>query len=123
MARDDETYDLAGFSLTELSRCSASIRRLGEGAATMEEAAEKIVHHLYERLSAPPANRNACALVRFYKTHPYGRLDAGRRAFVDRETGSDEVSSETPCLALLATAGDEPAWNSVATSAGHQAIP
>ena len=123
MSDEEETYDLAQFSLSDLSRCSARLRRLGAGAASMEEVAEKIVQHLHERLSAGRGAGGACALVRFYKTHPYGQLDERRRRFVDRMVGAGVASPGTPCLTLLATAGDEIAWRSVAASAGHQAIP
>ena len=115
-------HDLGDFSLRDMAECAARVRRLGQGASSMEEAAGRIVTYLYDDLADHRSGQRACALVRFYKTHPYGLLDAGRRRFA-----SPRAAGETPpdarYLALLATAGDEPAWRSVAGSRGHQAIP
>lgn len=115
-------HDLGGFSLRDMAECSARVRRLGHGAGSMEEAAGRIVTYLYNDLADHRSGQRACALVRFYKTHPYGLLDAGRRRFASRLLDVDAPPS-TRCLTLLATTGDEPAWRSVAESRGHQAIP
>lgn len=113
--------DLSTFSLSDLVRCSARIRAIGAQSATMEEAARGIVNHLYDTLRDGTENaKNGCALVRFYKTHPLGGLDEQRRGFV--EARSEGLPNNTPCLTLLATRGEEPAWNDVAASTGHQAI-
>jgi PAS domain S-box-containing protein len=122
VAHDDQTYDLVSFSLPELSRCSAAIRKLGAGAASMEQAAERIVRYLHDRLTNGRGGQRACALVRFFKTHPYAALDEGRRTFVDTMAPGASRSG-TPCLSLLATAGEERAWNDVSKSAAHQAVP
>jgi len=115
--------DMLKFSLIDLVRCSAQLRAIAGQSATMEDAACGIVQHLYTSLvSSENPTEKACALVRFYKTHPLGRLDEQRKQFV----GAERVATlpwSTPCLTLLATRGDEPAWNDVASSRGHQAIP
>ncbi|HRI64315.1 MAG TPA: ATP-binding protein, partial [Polyangium sp.] len=114
--------DVLAFSLIDLVKCSAKFRAIGMQATTMEEAARAIVEHLYDSLngSAGPEQK-ACALVRFYKTHKFGSLDDSRRQFVEEHAGT--LAHNTPCLTLLATRGDESAWNDVTQSRGHQAIP
>jgi hypothetical protein len=117
-------HDLVDFSLSDMAECAARVRRLGHGASTMEEAAGRIVTYLYDDLADHRSGQRACALVRFYKTHPYGLLDAGRRRFAFRRAAAgEEASPDARYIALLATTGDEPAWRSVAGSQGHQAIP
>lgn len=116
-------HDLGDFSLRDMAECTARVRRLGDGAGSMEEAAGRIVTYLYEDLTDQRNGQRACALVRFYKTHPYGQLDAGRRRFASTLFAGEAVSPAAPCLALLATTGDEPAWSGVAGSRDHQAIP
>jgi len=89
----------------------------------MEATARLISRLLYDELRTPNGDR-ACALVRCYKTHPFGALPADLRRFV-----LNTVGEETPppdgmrCLTLLASAGSEPQWNARSTSQGHQAIP
>jgi signal transduction histidine kinase/DNA-binding response OmpR family regulator len=116
-------YDLTRFALKEMIACGAALRDIGAGAGSMEEVAESMVGHLYERLTAGDAGPRACALVRFYKTHDYDDLEAPQRAFADGILKGKRAPSRMKCLTLLATAGDEPAWNDRRASRGHQAIP
>jgi hypothetical protein len=87
----------------------------------MAEAAGSIVRYLYDELGDGDGNR-ACALVRLYKTHPYGELPADLQAFA-RAALDEEPTPDIRCLTLLGSAGDEEAWNDPRRSAGHQAIP
>jgi hypothetical protein len=116
-------HDLGDFSLRDVAECTARVRRLGLGAGSMEEAAGRIVNYLYEDLADQRGGQRACALVRFYKTHPYGLLDAGRRRFAAARFSGEPASPGAQCLALLAAAGHEPAPPSVIGPRGHQAIP
>ena len=116
-------YDLTSFSLSEMTACGSRLRRLGESARSLEEAAARIVRYLYDHLTDPRTGESACALVRFFKTHPYGELDAELQRFARQMAGSHPVSARTKCLVLLGTAGDRPEWNTRRASAGHQAIP
>jgi hypothetical protein len=61
-------------------------------------------------------------LVRFFKTHTYEDLDVELRRFA-ADMLHDPPKPGLRCLTLLATAGDEPAWNSPETSVAHRAIP
>lgn len=89
----------------------------------MSDAASRLVRLLYDRLEDREQSRPACALVRFYKTHPYGKLAPGAKQSADTIAGVTALDSKTACLTLLATAGEVPAWNAVESSRGHRAIP
>lgn len=109
-------------SLVDLVQCSSTIHAIGAAASTMEEAARGIVRHLHEVfVTNDKVPTKASVLVRFYKTHAYQALDETRRHFI--EASNSSVRPTTPCLSLLATCGDEPAWNEVTQSKGHLVIP
>jgi signal transduction histidine kinase len=108
--------------------CGAAVRAIGARSHTMEEAANRIVRFFHEELVDPRTKEQSCALVRFYKTHPFGALDASLRAFarsmLDREGGeAGEPEERMRCLVLLASVGERPEWCSRMTSAAHRAIP
>ncbi len=42
-------YDLSAFTLKDMTICGAALRQLGEGAASMEEVANRTVHYLFEQ--------------------------------------------------------------------------
>lgn len=115
--------DLANFGLSEMLRTSGAIHRAAASAPTMESCARRICRALYNELVDPDGAR-ACALVRCYKTHEFGDLPYDLQRFAQRtlESVRPPVSSMR-CLTLLATAGEQPAWNSRRLSRGHQAIP
>jgi len=123
--------DLKSFGLTEMLRCSVALRRAAAGAPTMEDAAQRICRYLYSEFGAMSSAAGAserigggdCALVWLYKTHLYAGLEPALRRFADRALGKGSASPGLRCLTLLATAGDEPAWNDRNTSRGHRAIP
>lgn len=116
-------HDLGDFSLRDAAECTAHVRRLGHGAGSMEEAASRIVTYLYDDLTDRRGGRRACALVRFYKTHPYGLLDAERRRFAEARSAGESAAPNARFLALLAAAGDERGSSSVVPSPDHEAIP
>jgi hypothetical protein len=116
-------YDLTHFSLSQMIACGAALRRLGTGAGSMEEAANRIVQYFHHEFIDPRSGNPVCALIRFYKTHPYGELDPALRAFARSLLGNDPGSPFVKCLTLLATTGDRPEWNARTRSTGHQAIP
>jgi hypothetical protein len=112
-------YDLSQLNLSSMTECSTQLRRLGKNADSMEEAAGEIVRFLYDSIGS--SGDRACALVRFYKTHPYGELPEDLQEFA--RTSSPDVRPATRCLTLLATVGDVPEWNDRRQSRGHRAIP
>lgn len=114
-------YSLAEFSVDDLVACSDDIRSMGDGAEEMEEVAARIVGYLH-RCLVTSAGAPACALVRFYKTHPLSGLSGDLQVFA-RKLHDGLLGDDVRCLTLLATAGVEPEWNDRRKSAGHQAIP
>jgi hypothetical protein len=116
-------FDLADFTLSDMTKCGIELRKLGAGASSMEEVAQRIVRYLHEKLRASGSDATACALVRFFVTAPYSELDADLQAFARGMLGDAPDSPALKCLTLLATAGEIPAWNSRHESAGHKALP
>lgn len=117
-------YDLTRFTLADMVRCGRELRRLGAGSSrSMEETAGTVVRYLYEHLAERDSGRRTCALVRLFKTHPFVELGDDLRMFAQSLTRSARLSPETKCLTLMASAGEEPQWNSRRNSRRHQAIP
>lgn len=121
-AYEQPAYDLTRFTLADMVRCGAELRRLATESTSMEDAAQRATRHLYENLREKTANSNrSCVLVRFFKTHLYGRLTEELREAAT--VSSATIAEDTHCLTLLATAGDEPQWNSRQSSKHHRCIP
>lgn len=116
-------YDLTKFTLRDMTECGIGLRQLSYDAKSMEEVANRIVRYLYEHLIDKQTGKNSCALVRFFKTHPYEKLTPELREFADGLLGNNSPSPTMKCLTLLATAGVKSEWNSRQTSVGHKAIP
>ena len=116
-------YDLTNFTQSGASQCGDALAQLASGAASMEEAANRMVRHLYDNCLDNQTGDKSSALVRFYKTHAYGDLDIELQGFAQGILGHAPDSLDMKCLTLLATAGEKPEWNSRANSAGHKAIP
>jgi hypothetical protein len=114
--------DLTKFGLSEMLRCSTELRRATREAPTMEDAAQRVCRVLYDELITPDKSR-ACALVRCYKTHPYGKLDPELQSFAKAVLQAHTPAPSMRCLTLIGTVGDERAWNSRRASVEHQAIP
>jgi hypothetical protein len=103
------------------------VRQAARDATSMESATRQICRYFYDDLVSPDASR-ACLLARAYKVHRYGRLPADLQRFTRRALASDDSAASEPspdmrCLTLMATVGDEEAWNHRHRSKGHQAIP
>jgi hypothetical protein len=116
-------YDLANFTLRDMTELGSVLRQLGRGARSMEEVANRVVRHLYEQLVDPETGAPGCALVRFFKTHRYDQLEPELRDFARGVLHGQEAGPAMKCLSLLATAGDRPEWNSREKSVAHKAIP
>ncbi len=116
-------HDLSHFTLSDMTRCGAELRRLGLESDSMEAAATAIVRYLYENLYCADPPQRACVLVRLYKTHEYGDLPAELREFGHQLMPTVSLDSSTKCLTLLGSAGDLAQWNSRRNSRGHKTIP
>jgi hypothetical protein len=117
-------YELSRFRFTDMMDCRGRIREVLAGdAETLGEAAERAVEFFYREL-VDEQGEPACALVRFFKTHPYQDLDPELQAAVRAAVpGRAAPAPDLRCLTLMATRGQEAAWNSPRTSRGHRVIP
>lgn len=122
-SQQSATYDMTNFTIRELTECGKALRKMGSGAGSMEEVADRIVRHLYDNLVEGRTGARACSLVRFFKTHPCERLDDELQGFARDLSGDGLAIPDMKCLVLLATAGEMPEWNSRKNSTGHKAIP
>ena len=118
-----KSHDITNFTIRDITECGMVLRRAGEGAENMEEAAGRIVSYLYDTLIEGRAGERACSLVRFFKTLSFESLDDELKAFALNMLAGGLFSHDMKCLTLLATAGENPAWNSRLNSKGHKAIP
>lgn len=116
-------YDLTNFTQDDMYRCAIKLRNMDMGSKNIEDTATQIVRHLYENCVDPNSNKSSCALVRFFKTHPYGFLNQELQEAAQAILNNRTILPATKCLTLLATAGDIPDWNTRQSSRGHQAIP
>jgi transcriptional regulator with GAF, ATPase, and Fis domain len=118
-------YDLTRFRASDMVSLGAALRTLRAGALSMEEVACRIVRLLYDQLIDSSTDERACVLVRFFKSHPYGRLDAAQRACACAQLppSDGQPAEDMRCLALLASVGDQPEWCARQSSSAHQAIP
>ncbi len=116
-------HDLNKFSLRDLVEACASLRKIGTGAANMEEAANRVVHYLHDNLLDGACDRKACAMVRFFKTHPWKGLEIDLQRLAQDLVDKNVPSAEMRCLTLLASAGENPVWNDRKKSRGHRVIP
>jgi len=116
-------HDIGNFTLKDMAECSGALRRMGDGAASMEEAANRAVRYLYDTFLDGKTGQQAFVLARLFKTHPYDELDEELRAAARNMVGALSPPPAMKCLVLLATAGAKLEWNSRRNSQGHKVIP
>lgn len=115
-------YDLVNFSLRDMTECGHALRKIGGNAKNMEDVANGVVRYMYDHLADSQTGKNACVLIRFFKTHRYGGLDDKLRRFAQGML-QNPLLPEMKCLTLLATVGEKPEWCSKEHSYSHKAIP
>jgi PAS domain S-box-containing protein len=89
----------------------------------MEEAAGAVVRRLREHFTVEDGSRSALALARLYVTRRLSELEPDVQDFARAAATDAFARHNAVCLTLLATAGDEEAWNDRHRSLGHKAIP
>jgi signal transduction histidine kinase len=115
-------YDLTAFNLKDMTTLGAVLRQMGIGATSMEEVANKTVRYLYENLG-DETGKPTSALVRFFITYPYEKLDAELQQHVQHVLGMHPLDADLRCQTLLATVGHEADWNDRRHSAYYKALP
>lgn len=118
-----KTYDVANFTLREVTECGRVMRTMGMGASSMEEVAGRIVRYLYDTLIDEKTGERTCPLIRFFKTQAYEGLDDELKTFALNTLGGSTPMPGMKCMTLLGTVGENEAWNLRETSKGHKAIP
>ena len=116
-------FNIGKFTLKEMVECSGSLRKMGVGAKSLEQAADRIVRYLYDNFAERTTGEKEFLLVRFFKTHPFGELDGDLQQFARKLLRDTPEFPLMKCLTLLATAGVKPEWCSRKDSAGHKTIP
>jgi two-component system NtrC family sensor kinase len=114
---------LSQLQLSDVTRLGTAVRALGMPPPSSVEAfADRLVRFLYDELREDDGARRSAVLIRMYMTTEYGDLDDELRQFGARVAGGT-VAGTTRCLTLMATAGEQAAWNDRHQSAGHKTIP
>jgi hypothetical protein len=121
-APDFGSLDVTDFTVGAMLRAGIALRRAVRGCESLEAAASRVVEYLYEH-SVDARGTRSCALVRFYKTHPYGALEPVQQRFAAAQLGAIPPRKSMRCLTLVASIGDEPDWRSRHTSRSHVAVP
>ncbi|MEG4486822.1 histidine kinase [Microcoleus sp. D2_18a_B4] len=116
-------YDITLFTPQDMAKCSLVLRQLGRNTASMEASSQKIVNYIYRHFCDSQTGENTCALVRLFKTHPYGELEDSLQQSARRLMKGNSPAADMKCWTLLAAAGTEPQWNSRHTAAENTAIP
>jgi len=116
-------YDITLFTPQDMAKCSLVLRQLGRNTASMEASSQKIVNYIYQHFCDSQTGENTCALVRLFKTHPYGELEDSSQQSARRLMKGNSPAADMKCWTLLAAAGTQPQWNSRHTAAENTAIP
>ena len=116
-------YDITLFTPQDMAKCSLVLRQLGRNTASMEASSQKIVNYIYRHFCDSQTGENTCALVRLFKTHPYGELEDSLQQSARRLMKGNSPAADMKCWTLLAAAGTEPQWNSRNTAVENTAIP
>lgn len=116
-------YSLSNFGFNDMMECRGRLRELlADDPPTLEDAAERAVTFFHREL-VDERGEPACALIRFFKTHLYRDLPDALREVVNAVEPAAVAIPDLRCLTLIATRGEEAAWNSPETSRGHRVIP
>ena len=105
-------YDYAKFTDSELADCGRNLRSVASNASSLQDAASNIVRYLYDNFT-DSVGQTANVMVRFFKVHPYNKLDPELQAYVrgflfsHSGPGSAPASDGIlPCLTLLGSIAD-----------------
>ena len=109
---------LSQFSMSEMVGCGQAIRSLAQKHGDKASFVRALARYLFEKV-VDDDGAPAFALVRFFETCSYEHLDPRLQRIID----DPDALPGMKCLRLLATNGDQPEWNDVGKSLGHQVIP
>lgn len=115
-------YSLARFTMKDMTDCGAALRRLGQGASSLEDLAGRITTYLYDSLADHETGERECVLVRLFMTRDYRDLAPELRRCADDVLGA-APPPDTKCLTLLGTAGERPEWNAAEETGRYRVVP
>src|SRR5688500_20248027 len=98
-------YNLAEFSLQDMTACSTRLRRLGTGASSIDEVANRLVRHLHDHLIDDRTRKPACALERLCRTQTYGDLSVDSQAWGQKARNGEPAAPAMEGVGLAAPAG------------------
>ena len=116
-------YSLASFSISDMTECASELRKLGAGATSAQDVAQRIASYLYQQLGNDQTGRQDCVLVRCFLTRPYRDLDPQSQHCARRALACGPGSLDMKCLTLFGTAGEKPEWNEIGRSRHYRSIP
>ena len=116
-------HSLASFSISDMTECASELRKLGVGASSVQDVAQRIASYLYLQLGNDRTGRQDCALVRCFLTRAYGALDPQSQDCARRALACGPGSLDMKCLTLFGTAGERPEWNERNRSKRYRSIP
>jgi PAS domain S-box-containing protein len=116
-------YSLASFSISDMTECASELRKLGAGATSAQDVAQRIASYLYQQLGNDQTGRQDCVLVRCFLTRPYRELDSQSQDCARRVLACGPGSLDMRCLTLFGTAGERPEWNERHRSRRYRSIP
>jgi hypothetical protein len=118
------TYDLEQFGLTDMIDACRELRNRDESVESMEVAASRAVDLFYDkfRTGGLQNDQPACVLARCFRTNVIAELPSDVQRAILSESGHPG-RAEMQYLTLLASRGEEAAWNGRRGSVAHQAIP
>lgn len=99
------------------------LRTVAGDAQSLEEAGGRIVAFLREHFVDKVTGDSALPLARMYVTQRTDQLEPTLRDYATAAGADTRNGPDVQCLTLLATAGEEEAWNDRRRSQGHKAIP
>jgi PAS domain S-box-containing protein len=116
-------YSLASFSISDMTECASELRKLGAGALSTQDVAQRIASYLYQKFGDDQTGRQDCILVRCFLTRSYRELDPQSQDCARRALACGPGSLDMKCLTLFGTAGEKPEWNEIGRSRHYRAIP
>lgn len=116
-------YSLASFSISDMTECASELRKLGAGATSAQDVAQRIASYLYQQLGNDQTGRQDCVLVRCFLTRPYRDLDPQSQDCARRALACGPGSLDMKCLTLFGTAGEKSEWNERHRSRRYRSIP
>lgn len=114
-------FEFEHLGLQHLTELGVALRARSRGIGSLDDVAKLIVDGVFERFAS--ASASSLPLFRLYLTRPLSELEPSVAAACRSAFPTENLGDSVRCLSLAATRGIEPAWNDVAQSRGHRAIP